>query len=146
MTTSTAPTPFEVLNDSLRKYDALRLKYVRAYIDSMRLCGHRDKIETLLNWSATTNQDLPSFYEASAHLSGGDPGKHTKQSLLCGSGNGFITQVKRSATSALAEIILKDLDDMKRSGVDRWVRRQHDALGTKFVPMLHHSSLVSSAN
>ena len=78
----------------------------------------KDKIETLLNWATASNQDLPSFYEASAALRGGDPGKHTKQSLLKGSGKGFMTKVKRSATSALAEMILRDLAVMKKNGVD----------------------------
>mmetsp|Transcript_13222 Transcript_13222/g.23958 ORF Transcript_13222/g.23958 Transcript_13222/m.23958 type:complete len:228 (-) Transcript_13222:33-716(-) len=118
VTTSARPPPFEVLNDSLRKYDALRLKYIRAYIDCMRVCERRDKIETLLKCTATSNQDLPGFYEASASLRGGDPGKHVKQSLLRGSGRSFMTKVKRNAISAIAEMILKELADLKNNGVD----------------------------
>ena len=78
----------------------------------------KDEIETLLNWTNSSNQDMPSFYEASAVLRGGDPGKHTKQSLLKGSGKGFMTKVKRMSTSALAEMILSDLAVMKKKGVD----------------------------
>mmetsp|Transcript_27093 Transcript_27093/g.46183 ORF Transcript_27093/g.46183 Transcript_27093/m.46183 type:complete len:472 (-) Transcript_27093:430-1845(-) len=118
VTTSTAPPPFEVLNDSLRKYDALRLKYISAFIDCMRVCGQNGKIETLLNCAITSSQDLPGFYEASASLRGGDPGKHARHSLLRGSGNGFITKVKRNAISAIGEMILKDLAVMKKNGVD----------------------------
>jgi hypothetical protein len=116
VTTSPAPSPFEVLNDSIRKYDALRFKYIEAYIECMRLSEQKDRIEILLNWAATSNQDLAGYYEASAALRGGDPGKHTKQSLL--SGNGFIAKVKRNASNALAEIILQDLAHMKKNGID----------------------------
>ena len=65
VTTSSSPSPYEVLNDSLRKYDALRLKYIRAYIDCNKGTeqGRRD-IETLLTWTMTSNQDLAGFYIA----------------------------------------------------------------------------------
>ncbi len=116
MTTSAAPSPFEVLNDSIRKYDALRLKYIDAYLDCMRLSERKDRIEIVLNWTTTSNQDLAGFYEASAALRGGDPGKHIKQSLL--SGNGFIANVKRNTSQALAEIVLRDLAHMKKNGID----------------------------
>lgn len=116
VTTSSTPPPFEVLNDSVRKYDALRLKYINAYIDSMLICNRKDKVETLLTWATTSQQDLPSFYEASAAFRGGDPGKHTKQSLL--QGLGFISIVKRRANNALAEMILNDLAKMKMNGVE----------------------------
>lgn len=118
MTTSAAPAPFEVLNDSLRKYDSLRMKNIMAYIDCMRVSERKDKIETLLNWTMTSNQDMAGFYEASALLRGGNPGKHAKQSLLKGSGKGFINSVKLDATNALAGMILKDLAVMKKNGVD----------------------------
>lgn len=116
VTTTAAPTPFEVLNDSIRKYEALRLKYIEAYIDCMRVNERKDMIETLLTWTTTSDQDLASYYEASAVLRGGDPGKHNKQSLLLD--NGFIANVKRKASNALAEIILQDLAFMKKNGVN----------------------------
>lgn len=116
VTTTAAPTPFEVLNDSIRKYEALRLKYIEAYIDCMRVNEQKDMIETLLSWTTTSDQDLAGYYEASAVLCGGDPGKHNKQSLLLG--NGFIANVKRKASNALAEIILQDLAFMKKNGVN----------------------------
>ena len=117
VTTSSCPSPFEVLNDSLRKYDALRLKYILAYVDCMRSNEKgKDKIETLWNWTTTSNQDMAGFYVASALLRGADPGKHAKQSLL--TGNGFIAKVKRYCSGALAEMILRDLAMMKKSGID----------------------------
>jgi hypothetical protein len=72
----------------------------------------KDMIETLLSWTITCDQDLAGYYEASAGLRGGDPGKHNKQSLLLG--NGFIANVKRKASNALAEMILQDLTFMKK--------------------------------
>ena len=115
VTTSTTPPPFEVLNDSVRKYDTLRLKYIKAYIDCMLVCQRKEKIENLLVWAEFSGQDLPSFYAASAAHRGGDPGKRTKQSLLhcCG----FISKVKLSASNALAQLIIKDLANMKKNGV-----------------------------
>jgi len=102
-----------VLNDSLRKYDALRLKYIRAYIDCNKGTeeGRRD-IETLLSWTITSNQDLAGFYIASALLRGSDPGKHAKQSRL--TSDGFIAKVKESCSSAMTEMILRDLTVWKR--------------------------------
>ena len=119
LTTSVYPSPFEVINDSLRKYGALRLKYIHAFIDCMCLCGRKDKIETLLNRATSSVQDLPGFYEASASLQGGDPGKHGKHSLITGSRNGFTAQVKRSAISALAAMILSDLAVLKNNDMDK---------------------------
>jgi len=118
VTTSSSPSPYEVLNDSLRKYDTLRLKYIRAYIDCNKETeqGRRD-IETLLSWTMTSNQDLAGFYIASALLRGGDPGKHAKQSRL--TSDGFIAKVKHACSSATTEMILRDLAVWKRkNGID----------------------------
>ena len=116
VTTSSTPPPFEVLNDSIRKYDYLRLKYIEAYIDCMKKCKKLDKIETLLNHTATCAQDLAGFYQASAAVRFGDPGRHTKQSLL--NASGFLAKVKRSANDALTELVLGDLAHLKRNGSD----------------------------
>ncbi len=116
VTTSTTPPPFEVLNDSVRKYDTLRLKYIKAYIDNMVICSRKDKIDSFFSWAMSSSQDLPSFYESSALVRGGDPGRHSKQSLLQGSG--FISIVKRHANNALADMILSDLAVMKKNGVE----------------------------
>lgn len=117
VTTSAAPPPFEVLNDSVRKYDALRLKYIRAYIDTMALCKQRDKIETFLSWAVSSSQDLAGFYEASATFQGRNPGL----SLL--SGSGFLAKVQRASTNALAKLILQDLTAMKRNGINENARK-----------------------
>eukprot|EP00985_Skeletonema_marinoi_P031466 scaffold37702_cov155-Skeletonema_marinoi.AAC.5 len=118
VTTSAAPPPFEVLNDSVRKYDALRLKYIKAFIDTMVLCKRRDKIETFLSWAVSSSQDIPGFYEASAMtFQGGNPGN----SLL--SGSGFLTKVQRAAMIALAKMVLQDLALMKKDGINEKARK-----------------------
>mmetsp|Transcript_25316 Transcript_25316/g.48581 ORF Transcript_25316/g.48581 Transcript_25316/m.48581 type:complete len:179 (+) Transcript_25316:7361-7897(+) len=82
----------------------------------MVICSRKDKIDSLLSWAMSSSQDLPSFYESSALVKGGDPGRHSKQALLQGSG--FISIVKRYANNALANIILSDLAVMKKNGVE----------------------------
>jgi hypothetical protein len=116
VTTSSKPPPFEVLNDPVRKYDYLRLKYISAYIDCMKENKQMSKIETLLNNTTTCSQDYAGFYQASAAARGGDPGRHTKQSLLKTSG--FLAQVKRLAIDAMAELVLAELAHLKKNGVD----------------------------
>eukprot|EP00986_Skeletonema_menzelii_P020752 scaffold32200_cov148-Skeletonema_menzelii.AAC.5 len=118
VTTSAAPPPFEVLNDSVRKYDALRLKYIRAFVDTMIRCKQRDKIETFLSWAASSSQDLAGFYEASAMTF---QGGHIGKSLL--SGSGFLTKVQRAAMTALAKMILQDLAEMKKDGIIEHARK-----------------------
>lgn len=116
VTTSTTPPPFEVINDSVRKYDYLRLKYIKSYIDCMKRTKQMNKIETLLNYTTNCAQDLAGFYQASAAVRGMDPGRHTKLSLLKTSG--FLSEVKRSASIALSELLLGDLAYLKQHRVD----------------------------
>lgn len=140
VTTSAAPSPFEVINDSFRKYDALRMKYIIAFVECMRVTKRIDNIETLLTLTSSSEQDLPGFYESSASLRGLDPGKHTKQSYL--STRGFIAQVKRIASDALAKIILSDLADMKRFGIGNdWKKKlnSHFQLSHRLFLLLNSS-------
>lgn len=116
VTTSTTPPPFEVINDPVRKYDYLRLKYIMAYIDCMKRTKKMDKIESLLNCTSNCAQDLAGFYQASAAVKGMDPGRHKKQSLLKASG--FLSEVKRCASVALSELVLANLAYLKQHGVD----------------------------
>ena len=118
VTTSAAPPPFEVLNDSIRKYDSLRLKYIRAFIDTMVLCNRRDRIETFLSWAVSSSQDLPGFYEASAKSF---KGGNAEKSLFFSSG--FLVKVIRTSTTALAKMILADLAHMKKDGINEKSRK-----------------------
>jgi len=98
----------------LRKYDSLRGKYISAYIDTLRLCKKRNKIEALLQSIASAPRDLPSLFQASALAKGGPPeSPHTKESLLVKKrslvSSGFLRNAKREANSALATTLLQDI-------------------------------------
>jgi hypothetical protein len=87
VTTPTSPSPFQVINDAVRKYDSLRWKYIGAFIDSMKLCKRRETLEVFLSWCYSCRRDLPSFYDASAASKGGNPiYLHIKDKLIGGSG------------------------------------------------------------
>ena len=85
----------------------------------MRLCELKDNIESLLNCTLSSIQDLPWFYEYSVLICKGDPRKHAKYSLLVGSGTVFMTKVKHSTITVLAEIILNNLAILKQDVVDQ---------------------------
>jgi len=111
-TSSSSASPFEELNDSTRKYDSLRGKYVAAYVDALRLCKRISILDNLMQSFVTSKRDVPSFYQASARAKGGIPETlHTRDSLLKGrslESMGFLRDVKRRVNNALAEIILVD--------------------------------------
>lgn len=111
VTTPSKPSPFEVLNDSIRKYDRLRLKYVGAFIDCMKLCRRIDTLETFIGWTSSCRRDLPSFYEESAKIRG-KPLKfhHTKDSMF--GGCGLVWYAKYYANGAIACIITEELKDL----------------------------------
>ena len=108
----TAQSPFSLLNNSIRKYDSLRGKYISAYIDTLRLCKRKAKLEALLQSAASAVRDLPSFFQASALNKGGPPKlPHTKESLLPGRSlvsQGFLRNIKREANRAIV-VILQDI-------------------------------------
>lgn len=111
---SAAQSPFELLNNSVRKYDSLRGKYISAYIDTLRLCKRKTKIEALLQSIASSPRDLPSFFQATALEKGGTPElPHMKESLLVKGrslvSSGFIRNATREANSALASVVLEEI-------------------------------------
>lgn len=114
VTTSYPPTTFETLNNTVRKYDSLRGKYISAYIDCLRLCGCRNELETLLRWISSSKRDLPSFFHATAMAGGGRPEKsHVHDSLLTKnralSSRYILTELKRRANSAMASVLKQEL-------------------------------------
>ncbi len=114
MTTANVPSPFQALNSSARKYDALRGKYVSAYIESLQLSQNLTQLEVLLQWAISCRRDLPSYFQASAAAKGLPPEHpHTRDSLLVKGRSlalhGFLRTVKRQANSAIASIVLQEL-------------------------------------
>ena len=98
-----------MLNDTVHKFDALRAKYIGAFIDSMKLCKRRDVLETFLGWIKASQRDLPAFYEASASSKGGMPQCwHGKEIFYQGSG--LLWAAKRHTNSAISEIIMQELE------------------------------------
>jgi len=120
-TPGTAPSPFEAINNSIRKFDCLRSKYVEGYVECLRLCKRTEKLEMLLEWVRTSNRDLPSFYQASALAKGGEPkNPHTNDCLLLKKPSienlGLIRSVKRKINSAIADVVIQELQTSKKSG------------------------------
>jgi len=110
---STSPSPFELLNNSIRKYDSIRGKYISAYIDCLRICRRTNDLETFLQWIAFCKRDLPSFYQATA-LTGGrlSEAHHNRDSLLLKGSflDPFLLAVKRQTNRALVEILFKEFN------------------------------------
>lgn len=109
---------FQAINNSVRKYDSLRGKYISAYIQCLRLCRRRKELDTFLSWTASIcPRDLPSFFAASARNEGGKPKQtHMFDSLVIHgrtiSSFHFLTSVRREANCSLASVILQDLKDI----------------------------------
>lgn len=111
-TTST----FQAINNNARKYDSLRGKYITAYIDCLRLSRRRKELDTFLGWTSSCPRDLPSYFASSALAEGGKPTKNPVHDALMIrvrslSSYHFLTSIRREANSALANVILKDLNE-----------------------------------
>ena len=116
------PSSFEVLNDSIRKYDNLRWKYCDAYIDIMGLCRRKDVLTTFLGWADAASRDLPAFYNVSAALGGTAPSTlHNKENML--NGSGFIWYIKRRANRTIAEILIQELQELEGDQNDGVTKR-----------------------
>jgi len=122
--TTSGQSPFEVINMAVRKYDSLRMKYIGAHIDCMRLCRRTESLKTFLGWTTPCRRDFQSFYEESAKIGGGQPTKHhSKDSLVEGSGVLWFT--KRFANAAMSDIVFQKLAEItKKRG---WGDKSDDA-------------------
>jgi len=112
VTTPTSPSPFEELNNSVRKYDYVRAKYIGAFIDCSKLCRRRKVLESFLNWTLACRLDLPNFYYMSA---GPAPRRIGRGQIL--SGSGVLWSAKRHTNEALATMALQDLKDIDLKGL-----------------------------
>lgn len=105
-------TAFQTINNSTRKYDSLRGKYIAAYVECLQYCRLRKELDTFLRWIASCKRDLPSYFAVSA-----GPNKevrpHSQDSLVIRKRSlesfHFLTSIKRRTNSALADVIVQDL-------------------------------------
>lgn len=111
-------SPFNLINQTIRKYDSLRGKYISAYLDTLRICQQRDHLESFLKSIYAARRDLPSYFAASAETQGNPPqSPHSDDSLLTKSrsvaSHFFLTTVKRQANGSLAAVILHESQSSK---------------------------------
>ena len=59
VTSPASPSPFEDINAFPRKFNAIRMKYLGAYVDCLRLVRNTVKLETMLSWTKGLKRDLP---------------------------------------------------------------------------------------
>jgi len=118
VTTPAIPSPFEMINDSTRKYTALRSKYTSAFIELNRLCNRTEPLKTLISWIKLIPRDLPSFYHITANNHGGNPkNPHSKDSLLIGVGYNWSS--RRMANSSIADIILRQANYLDEESTNK---------------------------
>ena len=120
-TSNVSPSPLEVLNETTRKYDSLRGKYIQAYVECLKLCNRQSTLDTFLQWVYTCKRDLPSFYQASAKEKGRSPAlSHLRDPLMAKPRSyqtfGFLVSVKREVNKAMSHGLLspKATGDGKR--------------------------------
>ncbi len=114
VTTPASPTPFEVINESSRKFDRLRCKYITAFIECMYLTRRNDALESLIKWTYAVPRDLPGFYDLSCRgeLGYGDilAPTHSKDNLLAPT-HGLIFFTKKFANAALCRIAMQTISN-----------------------------------
>jgi hypothetical protein len=115
VTNSGSATTLQLLNNSIRKYDSLRGKYVSAYIDTLCSCHKREELASFLRWIYSTARDLPSHFAASAGTDNGMPKQSHTLDDICKlshstTSHHFLTSVKRQANNALASVVTRELN------------------------------------
>lgn len=118
---SSSPSPFEVINSSIRKFDMLRGKYLQAYTEILKLCQRTDTLEALFNTVANSKKDLPSLFQFSVITSNGVTPELSplKECLFKGNllhAGGLLKDLKRDLNRALASIILKECHSEGNNG------------------------------
>ena len=117
VTSDSSDSVFETINNSVRKYDSLRGKYISAYVDTLRLCKRRNELELFLKLCYQAKRDLPSYFAASAATVDGVPEQsHSQDCLLVSSralsSHYFLTTAKRQTNSALAFAVIQEAQDL----------------------------------
>lgn len=119
VTSDPSQTAYQAINNSVRKYDSLRGKYINAYLECLRLCKRRNELEVFLRWTNSTKRDLPYYFAASACPARYHP-VHSKDALTLDSLpknlDYFLMTVKRQANTALAQVIVEEVEDFDAVG------------------------------
>jgi len=133
VTTPPSPSPFEYINDSSRKFDRLRCKYIGAFIDCMRLCRRRSILENFLKWCKATSRDLPSFYDETATEEGETPqSSHSSSNLITSTGLTYFAM--KYANNAVAQIICQEISELilKEMNEKEWEKQMTELLGDAY--------------
>lgn len=113
-----AATPFQTVNNTSRKYDAVRGKYISGYLETLKIANQRNDVENFIRWTSSCNRDYPSVFGMSRKKSEKEP-SHTTDCLLAGSNViaalYFLNSTKRLANVTLARIILNEMGDFSAS-------------------------------
>lgn len=132
--TTTSNSPFEVINSSIRKFNALQTKYLRAYVDCLRLCKKRSILETLSSWTRNLKRDFTGYYYVSACSDGKQPTIPSfKDSLLDGVGPTWFA--KSYINEALASCLKEDLIATYSSDTSADVRQYTEGIYECFTRM-----------
>jgi hypothetical protein len=122
---------FQTINNSIRKYDSLRGKYISAYLNCLRLARRKTDLETFFQWTMSCRRDLPSYFSVTAVASAREPIRpHIQDSLLVKARSlasyHFLTSTKRLANTAIASIVLQEIDESPSAGVESKLREAFD--------------------
>ena len=134
VTTPPSPSPFTYINDSSRKFDRLRWKYIGAFIDCMKLCRRRTILDNFIKWCHASSRDLPSFYDVTATEEGETPqNSHSTEKLLLKQ-SGLIFLAMKYANAAVADIILREVNELNAGNMsdDEWKKQITELLGEGF--------------
>ncbi len=122
------------MNDSSRKFDRLRWKYIGAFVDCMRICGRRSTLETFIKWCFNSSRDLPSFYIATAKQEGEAPqNSHDTENMLLNDGNGLIYFAMQYANGAIADIIRRESIALSHQKLgDDWEKKVNELMSDAY--------------
>lgn len=126
------------MNDSKRKFDRIRWKYIGAFVDCMRLCRGRATLENFIKWCHASSLDLPSFYDLTATEEGEPPqNSHSGANLLL-AGSGLTHFAKTYANGAVADIICREVTELRRqeSSDFEWKKGVTELMGSAYKSFL----------
>ena len=147
VTTPPSPSPFEYINDSSRKFDRLRWKYIGAFIDTMKLCQKRTILESFIKWCYSTSCDLPSFYNTTVEGEGDNlQNSHSFDNLFLRE-TGLIYLAIKYTNAAMAETICYEIDQIQNQKMDedKWSKKLNELMGEAFQSFLRLNCPINSS-